>query len=158
MAAKYKKIKELYTHMLKINAQKDIKIAALNSKLDKKQILIRKNQTSIDLTRYLEVFTEQQIEELEKIPSYIKNDATFVRKIVFHLYSETTEIGEIPTLNKGIKYNRCQLPEEIGNLIRAMYSVRIEKYAPNEQDYIRRLQRVNLHTSNALNYLVRKKI
>lgn len=122
-----------------------------------KETITRKNITSIDLTEYLDIIDEDHISALEVLSPLRKFDATFIRKVIFSLYSEASVMSDIPSYNKGIKYNRGHFPEEIKNVIHGMFTKRLEKHARDDQDFVRRLRMEKSHISNALSYLIRNK-
>lgn len=84
----------------------------------------------------------------------IQKDYGLVWKIIDHIYSQEENI---PSLNTGLKYDRPKLPNEIHELVRAMFSLRLQNSSPSDDDYILRYNKTNKLISYALNALLQRK-
>lgn len=151
-----------YTVLLQTSAEKDAEIAALKQKLslEKPPQQHEQQQSNIDLMAYHAFFTDAQLNELENMYHQVRNDASFVRKIIWFLYDDRT-VDDIPTLRKRFKngnvINSKIMPEEICCLIKGMLSLRLEKTTKTNEEYLYRLERTNYLISQGLLMLIKSK-
>jgi hypothetical protein len=137
--------------MVKINSEKDLQIDVMKIKLKK---TTTKYQRGHFLQTYNEVLSESQITRLESVDEAPKHDSTFIRLIIAFLYSQEESI---PTLKIGIKHDRPKLPDEILDIIKAMFSLRLQMCCNNDDNFALRYKKTNTHISNGLNSLFQKK-
>lgn len=152
---KYNKLNKYCGEIIKISATKDLTIATL-----KEQRLLNNNQPSVkrnvDLSAYNQLFSDEQLQELQDISQNKGGDMSFVRKIVFNLYGEC-DIQDIPAMKTRFKnsFSQKPLPDDIRKLIKSMLSVRLEAITETQYDYLFRLNNVPLHISQALYGLIK---
>lgn len=159
VTTKYERYKKSYTEILKISAQKDLRIAALEKQLQAIQPTDNNEMpaSKVDLSPYKEVFSPQQLNQLQNINHEIRFDSTFVRRIILFLYGDK-ENAEFPSLKKTAKTGDReinQMPQEAINLINQMLSMRLDAVTKKDVDYLNRLQKCNTLISKAL-YILRQ--
>lgn len=153
---KYEKLKKYCGEKIKVLADKDLEIAALKQQQhllnDNKQQHVRQN---VDLSAYRQIFTNEQIKQLQNINHNTRGDSSFVRKIVHFLYGHC-EIREIPTMRCRLKYavSQHKMPDDIRDLIEAMLSIRLTAVTSEPHEYLFRLKKNSVHISQALLQLV----
>lgn len=154
ITAKYERYKKLYTEILKISAQKDLRIAALEKQLQAVQPTDNNEMpaNNVDLSTFKEVFSVHQLNQLQSINHESRFDSTFVRRIILFLY-EDGENADNLSLKKATKIGDReinQIPHEIINLINAMLSFRLRAVTKKDVDYLHRLQKGNSLISKTL--------
>lgn len=157
MKIKYEKMKKMYGEVLHLSAKKDIRIAVLEERL--KQQGKQANQTdlyaeeNVDLSPYAVFFEANQLNELKEINHAVRFDSTFVRKMICFLYNDS-ELNDVPTLRKrttnGNIESKANMSNEIHELIKGMLSLRLVKITKTDEDYLYRLNKLNIHISHGL--------
>lgn len=156
MKIKYAKLKQRHETYIKVSAKKDLKIAALEN--DRQSRLSKPKIKNVDLSSYKEIFTDEQLVALQNINKEKKNDVTFVRKILIHLYGDS-EVHNIPNGRARIKNISSDqaMPEEVKQMLKGMLALRLEAIIDNPGEYLFRMNKLPAHISHGLYSIIESK-